>query len=473
MNYHVVVGLEMHCEMKSHTKVFSQGLNSYSKDPNTNINEVDLGFPGIMPSVNMECFKKALKASLILNCEVPDVLLFDRKNYYYPDLPKGYQITQNTKPIGIHGNIDIEVNGKIKNVSIQDIHLEEDTASLDHLDTITLIDYNRCGVPLLECVTDPCLYSADEAVAWINTMCKIYQYTGISDADTKKGEVRCDVNVNLQDENGNFVTPKVEMKNLNSIANIKAAIEYEEKRQREALSNGEKLEQETRRYDEESGKTIRMRSKADAVDYKYFVEPNIPPFRITNSLIEEVRKDIPVLALERKLKYQNQYGLDDSTAKVLVKEREISDYFDKCISIGIEPKVASNWITGLIASYIYKEEISINDFYLIPEYLKQIIDKINDKTISSKQAKEIFTKSLDERKEPKEFISSECMQVSDEDAIEEIVDSILNRSEVQINDYRNGKTNLFDYFVGQVMKETKGKANPEITKNLLHNKLDK
>lgn len=473
MKYHVVVGLEMHCEMKSTTKVYSLGLNEYSKEPNININEVDLGFPGIMPFVNMECVKKALMASLILKCTVPDVLIFDRKNYYYPDLPKGYQITQNTKPIGIHGSVDIEVDGIVKTVSIQDIHLEEDTASLDHMDMFTLIDYNRCGVPLLECVTDPCLYSSDEAVAWINTMCRIYKYTGISDADTKKGEVRCDVNVNLQDENGKFVTPKVEMKNLNSIANIKAAIDYEAKRQLEALENGDVLEQETRRFDEESGTTIHARSKEDAEDYKYFVEPNIPPFRITEDLINEVKKDIPVLALERKLKYQNEYGLDDKTAKVLVKEREISDYFDKCVSIGIEPKTASNWITGSIASYIYKEEISINDFYLIPEYLKEIIDKVNDKTISSKQAKEIFAKSLEDKKEPKEYITSGSMQVSDEGEIEGIIDEILNRSQTQIDAYHNGKTNLFDYFVGQVMKETRGKANPEITKNILHNKLDK
>lgn len=475
MKYHVVVGLEMHCEMKSNSKVFSPASNIYTKEANANIMEIDLGLPGILPTVNLECVKKAIKAALILNCNIPDKLLFDRKNYYYPDLPKGYQITQNTMPIGKKGWIEIECNGKLSKVSIQDIHLEEDSAALDHLSSISLIDYNRAGVPLLECVTDPCIYSADEATAFLDTMCKIYQYTDISDADTKKGQIRCDVNVNLQDEEGNFITPKVEIKNVNSFANVRDAILYEEKRQSEALENGrlDELVQETRRFDEATGTTVHMRSKVDAIDYKYFVEPNIPPYKISPELIESIRSTIPALAGERKKKYISEYNLDASDAAIIVKDRAMADYFEECINLGVDAKTASNWLNGLIVSYINKENISILDFYLTPVLLKQIIDKVNDGTISSKQAKEIFAKAIEEEKEPINYISKENSQISDATEIEKVIDVILANNPEQIVAYQNGKTNMFDYFVGQVMKETKGKANPVITKEILRNKIDK
>ena len=475
MAYHVIVGLEMHCEMKSKTKVFSPASNQYVTSANTNVNEIDLGFPGILPTLNLECVKKAIMAAKILKCQIPKEMLFDRKNYYYPDLPKGYQITQNTMPVGIHGNIDVECNGIVKNITIQDIHLEEDSAALDHLDTMSLIDYNRAGVPLLECVTDPCITSAEEAVAFLDTMCKIYQYTDISDADTKKGQIRCDVNVNLQDDEGNFITPKVEIKNINSFANVKNAIIYEYERQSKALEDGKTSEliQETRRFDEETGTTVHMRSKVDAIDYKYFVEPNIPPFIIDESFIDKIASQIPVLALERKQKYINELGLDEASAKVIVKEKILADYFENCVNIGIDAKTAANWLNGSIISFLNKEEIAITDFYLKPEYLKQIVDALNEGTISSKQAKEIFNKSLEERKEPKEFISSENKQISDEKYIEEVIDNILANNKDNIIAYQNGKTNVFDFFVGMVMKETKGKANPVITKELLHKKIDK
>ena len=475
MNYRVVVGLEMHCEMKSISKVFSPASNTYNKVANANVVEIDLGLPGILPNVNKECVRKALMASLILNCEQPKYLLFDRKNYYYPDLPKGYQITQATAPIGVKGHIDIECNGKIVPVTIQDIHLEEDAAALDHLYDTSLIDYNRAGVPLLECVTDPCLHSADEAVAFLETMCRIYQYTDISEADTRKGQIRCDVNVSLQDENGNFITQKVEVKNVNSLGNVRDAILYEEKRQWRLYSEGktDELIQETRRFDEESGTTIHMRSKVDAVDYKYFVDPNLPPFKLDDDYVEEIRASIPMLADERKKMYIEKYSLDEYDANIIVKDKKNADYFEGCINLGIDPKTAANWLNGLIIAYINKEEISLDEFYIKPEYLKQIIDKQLDNTISSKQAKEVFYKSLEEQKEPKTFISKENSQITDEKAIEEIVDKIIAANPNQVAAYQSGKTNMFDYFVGQVMKETRGKASPIITKDLLHKKIDK
>ena len=468
----LVIGLEMHAEMKSTTKVFSPSSNVYNKMANVNINEIDLAFPGFMPSLNEECVKKAVEMALILKCDVAKYMIFDRKNYYYPDLPKGYQITQNTRPVGINGNLEVSLNGSKFNVEILDIHLEEDAAALDHLPTFSLIDYNRAGVPLLETVTAPCMHSADEAIAFLETMCRIYKYTGISEADTKKGQIRCDVNVNLMDDNGNYITPKVEIKNVNNLANVKLAILYEEKRQLESLKNNEPLYQETRRFDETSGTTVHMRSKADAIDYKYFVEPNIPPYEITDDFIENIRKTIPVLADIRKDNYMNNLGLDEYNANILIKDINIANYFEKCVEVGIKPIIAANYINGIITSYINEKDININDFYLKPEYLKQINDAKESEILSSKGVKEVFYKSLEEEKEPKNFISKEDAQVSDENLIESIIDRILSSHEKEITEYKNGRTNIFDFFVGQVMKETRGKANPIITKDLLHKKLD-
>lgn len=468
----LVIGLEMHAEMKSTTKVFSPSSNVYNKMANVNINEIDLAFPGFMPSLNEECVKKAVEMALILKCDVAKYMIFDRKNYYYPDLPKGYQITQNTRPVGINGNLEVSLNGSKFNVEILDIHLEEDAAALDHLPTFSLIDYNRAGVPLLETVTAPCMHSADEAIAFLETMCRIYKYTGISEADTKKGQIRCDVNVNLMDDNGNYITPKVEIKNVNSLANVKLAILYEEKRQLESLKNNEPLYQETRRFDEVSGTTVHMRSKADAIDYKYFVEPNIPPYEITDDFIENIRKTIPVLADARKDNYMNNLGLDEYNANILIKDINIANYFEKCVEVGIKPIISANYINGIITSYINEKDININDFYLKPEYLKQINDAKESEILSSKGVKEVFYKSLEEKKEPKNFISKEDAQVSDENLIESIIDRILSSHEKEITEYKNGRTNIFDFFVGQVMKETRGKANPIITKDLLHKKLD-
>lgn len=472
--YKAIIGLEMHCELKSNSKVFSSARNSYSEIPNSNIRPIDMAFPGTLPVVNKKCIKDALKMAMILNCKLPKYMYFDRKNYYYPDLPKGYQITQFTAPVGINGKIEIELNGKKIPVTIQDIHLEEDTASMDHLYDTSVLDYNRAGIPLLELVTDPCLHSAEEAIAFLEYMRSIYKYCDISDADTKKGQIRCDVNVNLQDENGNYVTSRVEVKNVNSFGNVFDAINYEIKRQVELKDAGkeEELLQETRRFDEESGTTVRMRSKEDAIDYKYFVEPNLPKYKISEDWIESIRKEIPRLRLERKEEYINNYFLNEKDVNTLTKERDISDYFEMCINLGIDAQDACNWVTGNIIAYINKYELNINDLYLTPEMLKFIIDNVKNGTISSKQAKEVFFKVLDEKKEPNNFISKENAQISDESELERIIDDIISYSASQVEQYRSGRDRLFDYFVGQVMKNTKGKANPIITKELLHKKLD-
>ena len=474
MKYKVVVGLEMHCELKSNSKVFSSAENSYNELANANVRPVDMAFPGTLPVVNKECVRKALLMSMVLNCKQPEYMYFDRKNYYYPDLPKGFQITQMHDPVGVDGNITIECNDYEKNVLIHDIHLEEDAASLDHYYDTSLIDYNRAGVPLLELVTEPCLSSAEEAVAFLETMRRIYQYCGVSEADTKKGQIRCDVNVSIMDPDATELGTKVEIKNINSFGNVYDAIIYEVKRQSELKNAGryDEVVQETRRFDEETGTTIHMRSKVDAIDYKYFVEPNIPKYKIDKKWLDEIRKDIPMLPRERKNKYINEYGLSEYDANIIIKEKEYADYFEKCISLGMDKKQAANWLIVQIIAYLNKYEITLQDFYLTPEYLNQIISELDKGTISSKQAKEIFFKSLEEQKEPKNFISKENSQISDINALNNIIDNIISNNINQVNAYKSGKTNLFDYFVGQVMKETKGKANPTITKEILKDKLD-
>ncbi len=467
------IGLEMHCEFKSNSKVFSPAKNAYSEIPNSNIAPLDMAFPGTLPVVNKKCVEDALKVSIALHCTQPEYMVFDRKNYYYPDLPKGYQITQMASPVGVNGKIDIEVDGKIIPVYIHDVHLEEDSASLDHFFDTSNIDYNRSEVPLFELVTEPCFHSAEEAGAFIEHMIRVYRYLGVSDADTKRGQIRCDVNVSIADEDSLDLGTKVETKNVNSIGGVIGTINYEIARQTKLKEEGRYSEivQETRRWDEESGTTKRMRGKVDAIDYKYFIEPNIPKYKISAEWLKEIKEGIPRLHFERKQDYINNYGLSSYDAEVLVKDREISDYFEECLSLGIDAKSAANWISTQILGFLNKNNLNIKDLYLTPMRLKDLISELDKKTISSKQAKEIFEKVIKEKKEIKDFISKENTQMSDKAELTKIIEEILASNQSQIEEYKKGRTNIFDYFVGQVMKNTRGKANPVLTKEILNEKL--
>ena len=475
MAYKAVIGLEFHCEMKSNTKVFSNARNSFSKVSNKNVAPIDMAFPGTLPVVNKTCVKKALMMSMILNCRQPENMEFDRKNYYYPDLPKGYQLTQFFNPVGVDGKIEIDVNGTKKEVLIHDIHLEEDAASLDHYYNTSTIDYNRAGVPLLELVTEPCLHSADEALAFLEHIKSIYEYTDISECDTKKGQIRADVNVSIMDENDTEFGTKVEVKNVNSFDAIRKTINYEIKRQSELKDAGryDEVVQETRRWDDESGTTIHMRSKADAIDYKYFTEPNIPKYKITKELLDEIRSKIPVLAYERKQKYINKYGLSDYDAGVLTKNKKISDYFDTCIKLGSDAKSTCNWITTRIMGELNKsEENTIEDLFITPEMLSELIKLINDKKITNNQGKEVFTHMLEEHLAPLEIVKKYDMGVlEDSNLIESLVNEVISENEKAITDYHNGRTNMLDYLVGQVMKKSRGKANPVEAKEKLLEKI--
>lgn len=484
MKYKALIGLEMHCEIsETNTKVFSSARNSYSELPNSNIRPIDMGFPGVLPVVNKEAVRMALMTSMILGCKQPEYMYFERKNYYYPDMPKNYQITQDTKPIpvGIDGKLEYECNGEKKIALIDNFHLEEDAASSDHYSTYSTIDYNRAGVPLLELVTYPCFHSADEAVSFLETMRSIYQYTNISEADSKKGQIRCDVNVSIMDASldetdmNNWGT-KVETKNVNSFSGVRDTINYEIERQIEAKEKGTydtEIIQETRRWDEESGTTIHMRDKVDAIDYKYFVEPNIPKFKLSKEWLEEIRNSIPKLALERKETYMEKYGLSRYDATILVKERKVSDYFEEVIKLGGEPKSASNWLTSVILGHLNKFNITIDQLYLTPQMLVDIMNLVKEGKISSKQSKEVLYKVLEEEKEPKVIVDElGIKQVGDEDTIRKLVVDILDNHLDLIEEYRKGR-NVFDYFVGQVMKATRGQANPSLTAKIIKEEIDK
>ena len=484
MKYKTLIGLEMHCEITgTNTKAFSSAKNSYSTVPNENVRPVDMAFPGTLPVVNKEAVKKALMASIILNCKQPEYIYFERKNYYYPDLPKGFQITQETKPapVGIYGFLDYFVNGETKRVRINNIHLEEDAASLDHLETTSTINYNRAGVPLLELVTYPDFRNAEEAVSFLETIRSIYQYAGISEGDSKKGQIRCDVNVSIMDEDldetkeENWGT-KIEIKNVNSFSAVKDAINYEIDRQIEAKENGtyDEMEQQTRRWDDEKQETVYMRSKVDAIDYKYFIEPNIPKFKVRQEWLDEIRMLIPELPNKRKEKYIENYNLSTKDAETLVKEKDISDYFEKCIKLSCEPKEASNWITTRLLGYLNKTDLKIKDIFMTPEMLTEICSSVKTGKISSQQAKEVFTLVLEENKAPDVVIKEKgFVQNSNEEEIISLIQKVLDENEQAVNDYKNGKTNIVGYLVGQVLKASLGKFNPGLTAKLLNEEIRK
>ena len=475
--YFVTVGLEMHCEIsETKTKVFSSARNEYTDKPNVNIKPIDMGFPGTLPVVNKECVRMSIMMSQILNCRQPEYMYFERKNYYYPDMPKNFQITQNPPEdcVGMGGYLDIiREDGTTFRVDIDNIHLEEDAARMTHLYDTSAIDYNRAGVPLLELVTGPSIHSADDAVSFLEYVRAIYQYCEISEADSKKGQIRCDVNVSISDEEGKLGT-KVEIKNVNSFSAVRDAINYEIKRQSELKDAGryDEVEQETRRFDEESGTTIRMRSKADALDYKYFVEPNIPRFRLDPKWLDEIRASIPELPYERKAKYMETYGLSDYDAGILIKDINTAKYFEKTLELGIDAKVAANWINGNVLGYTYKYEINIQDLFMTPERLAVILKAMAEGQISSKQAKELFFMVLEREQEPADIMKAEGMQqISDDSALVAVITEVLDENTNQIEEYKNGKTNMFDYFVGQTMKKTRGQANPVKVKEILTNEL--
>lgn len=470
--YIPVIGLEVHCELKSNSKNFSTGKNC-NGDVNTNLSVVDIGYPGILPCVNKEAVKKSIMVALALNSTVPETLTFDRKNYYYPDLPKGYQITQFKNPIGINGYVMINVDGIDKKIYIHDTHLEEDTANMDHLSTYSLIDYNRAGVPLLETVTEPCISSSKEAIAYLEALRNIFLYLDVSDARADLGQIRVDVNVSMKKEEDTELGTRVEMKNINSFSTVKEVIEVEIKRQTEILEAGGIIEQETRRYDEANKTTVFMRGKSDAIDYKYYTEPNIPPIKLSEEFINDIKKNMPVLEYERKNTYMSEYGISNIDASTLTKDKKLSDYFENIISYGSNPKETSNVVVGFLLGYLNKNYKDIADINNIePKDFSEIIKMMSDGKISNKQVKDIFTKALDEDKNVLEVAKSIGTQISDKEEIRKIINGVFNENPKVIDDFKSGK-NVNGFIMGLIMKKTSGKVNPGVTNMVLGEELKK
>lgn len=472
--YKVVIGLEVHCELETKSKNFSPAPNMFTEAHNINVATVDLGLPGILPVANKEAARRALFTAMALHCETPDEVIFDRKNYYYPDLPKGYQITQNTKPMGINGYLDILVNGHIKRVDIHDLHLEEDTASLEHYPKYSLIDYNRSGIPLMEIVTEPCMESADEAVTFLEDLRDVFLYLGVSEARSNYGQMRCDVNISLMKDTDTELGTKVEMKNINAFNNVRAAIEYEIKRQSEILNRGEKVIQETRRIAED-GKTYSMREKVDAVDYKYFIEPNIPSTPITDDFLYELKSELPELKLDRYFKYIEKYDISEYDATILSKERSVADYFESVISSGCDVSLAVGFVTTTILSTINKLDIKIDELFITPDMLSGVINYVASGKMSLDAAKKLLYKAIDEKVDPNELIKKESLvQINDKDELLKLIRSCMDENLEVVRQYvEDGNMSAGNFFIGQVMKKSNRQANPNISKELIFEELER
>lgn len=468
-SYKPTIGIEIHMELKTNAKVFSNSLNNYNSKANTNINEIDMAYPGVLPIFNEGVLKNAIKACLGLNMNISKVMHFDRKNYYYPDLPKGYQITQFETPIGKDGYVTINVNNNQKTVGISDIHIEEDTCKSMHYKGKTLLNYNRSGVPLIEIVSKPDMHTKEEAMAYAEAIREIMLYLGVSDCKIEEGSMRCDVNISISKDEKLGI--RSEIKNIGSISNIGDAIDYEIKRQQEILEKGDTLYEDTRRFDSETNTTIFMRKKEPNKDYRYFPEPDIPYLYLEDSLVEDIKTKLTKLPDQRRKDYLNK-GISLINIDKLISNKELSDYLEKVLSNNIDFKIASNILVGDISSYLNKNNLSIFETGLTTEKFIKIVRALENKEISSKIFKNILSQVMDSSSDIDKILS-ENKQVDNLDEVLTIVNEVINNYPDSVNDYKNGKENAIKFLMGMVMKTGKGKINPEIAMKVLKDNLNK
>uniref|UniRef100_UPI003FEF25C3 Asp-tRNA(Asn)/Glu-tRNA(Gln) amidotransferase subunit GatB n=1 Tax=Dialister hominis TaxID=2582419 RepID=UPI003FEF25C3 len=480
MKYEAVIGLEVHTELQTTTKIFCGCKTSFGAEPNTNVCPVCLGLPGVLPVLNKRVLEFAVRAGLALNCEISRFSKFDRKNYYYPDLPKNFQTSQFDLPICERGHLDIEVNGEKKQIRITRAHKEEDAGKLVHHGTsitdsdYSLVDYNRTGTPLLEIVTEPDMRSAKEAVAYLEKMRAILQYIGISDCRMEEGSLRCDANVSVRPVGQKELGTKAEIKNINSFKGVEKAIEYEALRQAEILEDGGKIIQETRTWDEKEGVTKSMRTKEEANDYRYFPEPDLAPFTVSEEYIEDIRKTLPELPDERRERYIANFGLSSTDAQYMTNDKDTSDYFEKVVAAGADPKASVNWIMGEFASQLSNAGIEIAKAPVTPENLAKLLALIAKGTISGKIAKKVFAEMWKDGADPEEIVKAQgLVQISDTGALKELVVKVIANNPKAVEDFKAGKKKAVGALVGQIMKETKGKANPKVINELLNDELKK
>ena len=474
MNFETIIGIEIHCELNTKTKMFSSAPNSFGKEPNTQVSKVDMAFPGILPTVNKKAVEYAIMACSALNLSIDNELWFDRKNYFYSDLPKGFQITQDKRPIGRDGYIEVDTINGVKRIGIERIHMEEDTAKQSHYGDYTFIDYNRCGVPLIEIVSKPDMRSGEEAAKYVEKLRSILSYLGVSDCKMEEGSMRCDINISLRPIGSEKFGVKTEIKNLNSINNIQRAVEFEISRQEKLLLKGLEVEQETRRFDEASKQTVLMRKKTDAVDYKYYTEANIMPIKLSDAFINKAINLVPELPDARFNRFVSELNLSEYDARQLINQKAVADYYEEVLKDYNDPKITANWILGDVYSYLNKNNLTIKDFKLSTSNLAKLLTLLKEGKISSKQGKEIFNIIIETNEDPETIAKAKGMvQESDEGLIMEYINEVLQDNPQAIATYKSGRDNILGFLVGQVMKKSKGKANPAITSKLLKEEIMK
>lgn len=475
MNYETVIGLEVHVELKTDSKMFSPSPAHFGAEPNTNTNVIDWGYPGVLPVINKGAVEFGMRAALALNCEINRSTHFDRKNYFYPDNPKAYQISQMDDPIGYNGWIEIEVEGKQKKIRIERVHLEEDAGKNIHgTGGYSYVDLNRQGTPLIEIVSEADMRSPEEAYAYLEAIREIIMFTGVSDVKMEEGSMRCDANISLRPYGQEEFGTKTELKNLNSFNFVRRGLAHEEIRQARVLNSGGVIQQETRRFDETTGDTILMRVKEGSSDYRYFPEPDLPELEISEEWIEEVRKSIPALPAELRKKYTQEFGLPDYDAMVLTLSREMAYFFEATLEAGADPKLASNWLMGEISAYLNSEKLELSETKLTPENLAGMIQLIQDGTISTKMAKKVIRLLATKGGEARTVVEKEgLIQLSDPSQLLPIINSILDANQQSVDDFKAGKDRAKGFLVGQIMKQTKGQANPGIVNKLLAEELGK
>jgi aspartyl-tRNA(Asn)/glutamyl-tRNA(Gln) amidotransferase subunit B len=480
--YEAIIGLETHCQLNTKTKIFSSSSTAFGADPNTNIDPVCMGLPGVLPVLNEKVLEYAVKAGLALNCQIAKYSKFDRKQYFYPDLPKNYQISQYDLPIAEHGWLEIELvdaegNPIRKKIGITRLHMEEDAGKLVHAgsdrlsgSTYSLVDYNRAGVPLVEIVSEPDLRSGQEAAEYAQELRRILRYLGVSDGNMQEGSLRCDVNISVRPVGQKEFGTKVEIKNMNSFNAIQRAIEYEIERQIAAVEAGDRIIQETRLWEEGSQRTISMRVKEGSSDYRYFPEPDLAPIEVSDEQLQEWRSQIPELPAQKRHHYESELGLTPYDARVLTEERATAEYYEAVIAAGANPKAAANWITQDIAAYLNKNKLNISEIVLTPTNLADVITRIENGKISNAIAKEKLPDLLN-GVSPEELFKGKEL-ITDSSVLESIIDEVMAANPKELEKYRNGNTNLKGFFVGQVLKKTNKLAEPKLTNQLVEKKLN-
>ena len=474
MSWECVIGLEAHVQLSTETKLFSRASTSFGQEPNTNVNLVDCGLPGVLPTVNKNAFYKAIRFGLAVDADINQTSLFDRKNYFYPDLPKGYQITQMELPIVSGGKVEIEIEGAKKIINLTRAHLEEDAGKSIHEGMAgTGVDLNRAGTPLLEIVSEPEISSAKEAVAYMKALHQIVTFLDVSDGNMSQGSLRCDANVSVRKKGDKKLGTRTEIKNINSFRFIEKAIDYEIERQIDVIESGESVTQETRLYDSIKNETRPMRSKEFANDYRYFPDPDLLPVMISDEEIEEIKATFPEMPKDKFIRYQSEFKIPENDAQIISSSKNLATFFEECMKNTKDAKLLSNIMIGDISSLLNKENIEIADSKLSTKNVSELVNLVTEGVISGKIAKTVLEETWDSGLSPIEIVESTGLkQIDDDDEIERIIDQIISEHPDQVTAYKGGKDKLFGFFVGQIMKATQGKANPASANKILKDKLD-